>query len=278
MLNVKPYHIQNIVKDAGFGGTCPIIVRANDKEYVLKTREDGTNPRSLGVFNELLSYNLIDYFNMNIAPQEIAYLFIDDGFIEMAEIAYNGGVIKEESLEYIRDSKGFNLGIEYLHYAMEPLDGLVKNDSFIKNLAHIDNYVMNCDRAQDNINILQDKFNQKKYYAIDFGNALVDGILYQKILDGDTDILTAGIFENCNVTQSGRYFLKLDTERLIKQGRRNKENISTIRNILGSIVDEFPPDWEPLVYKNVILDIIASRFKSKDIFKTHTGNKCRCLY
>ncbi len=278
MLDVKPYHIQSIVKDAGFGGTCPIIVKANDKEYVLKTREDGTNPRSLGVFNELLSYNLIDYFDMNISPQEIAYLFIDDGFIEMAEIAYNGDVIKEESLEYIRDSKGFNLGIEYLHYAMEPLDGLVKNDSFIKDLAHIDNYVMNCDRAQDNINILQDKFNQKKYYAIDFGNALVDGILYQKILDGDTDILTAGIFENCNVTQSGRYFLKLDTERLIKQGRRNKENISTIRNILGSIVDEFPPDWEPLVYKNVILDIIASRFKSKDIFKTHTGNKCRCLY
>lgn len=74
MLDVKPFRIQSIVKDAGFGGTCPIIVRANDKEYVLKTREDGTNPRSLGVFNELLSYQLIDHFKMNIAPQEIVYL------------------------------------------------------------------------------------------------------------------------------------------------------------------------------------------------------------
>lgn len=278
MLDVKPYRIQSIVKDAGFGGTCPIIVRANDKEYVLKTREDGTNPRSLGVFNELLSYQLIDHFEMNISPQEIVYLFVDDNFIEMAEIAYDSDVIKEESLKYIRDSLGFNLGIEYLHQAMEPLDGQINNDSFIKKLVHIDNYVMNCDRAEDNINILQDKVDQRKYYAIDFGNALVDGQLYQKILDGDTGILTAGIFENCNVTQSGRYILKADTERLVKKGRQNKEDISTIRNILEVIVDEFPPDWEPLVYKDDILNVIAGRLKSKEIFKTNTSNRCNCLY
>lgn len=278
MLDVKPYRIQSIVKDAGFGGTCPIIVRANDKEYVLKTREDGTNPRSLGVFNELLSYQLIEHFKMNIAPQEIVYLYIDDNFIEMAEIAYSGGVIKEESLEYIRDSLGFNLGIEYLHQAMEPLDPQVKNDSFIKNLVHIDNYVMNCDRAESNINILQDKSDQRKYYAIDFGNALVDGLLYEEIVNGNTDILTSGVSENCNVTQSGRYILKVDAERLVKRGRQNKEDISTIRNILETIVDEFPPDWEPLEYKDDILNIISSRLKSKDIFKTNVGNKCNCLY
>lgn len=278
MLDVKPYRIQSIVKDAGFGGTCPIIVRANDKEYVLKTREDGTNPRSLGVFNELLSYQLIEHFKMNIAPQEIVYLYIDDNFIEMAEIAYSGGVIKEESLEYIRDSLGFNLGIEYLHQAMEPLDPQVKNDSFIKNLVHIDNYVMNCDRAESNINILQDKSDQRKYYAIDFGNALVDGLLYEEIVNGNTDILTSGVSENCNVTQSGRYILKVDAERLVKRGRQNKEDISTIRNILETIVDEFPPDWEPLEYKDDILNVISSRLKSKDIFKTNVGNKCNCLY
>ncbi len=102
MFDVKPYHIQSIVKDAGFGGTCPIIVRANDKEYVLKTREDGTNPKDLGVFNELLSYQLIDHFAMNIAPQEIVYLFIDENFIEMAEIAYEGGVIKSQGATTFR--------------------------------------------------------------------------------------------------------------------------------------------------------------------------------
>jgi hypothetical protein len=278
MLDVKPYHIQSIVKDAGFGGTCPIIVRANDKEYVLKTREDGTNPKDLGVFNELLSYQLIDYFGMNIAPQEIVYLYIDENFIEMAEIAYKSGVIKQESLEYIRESKGFNIGVEYLHYAMEPLDGRIENDSFIKKLVHIDNYIMNCDRTKDNINILQDKSDQRKYYAIDFGNALVDGVLYQKILEGDMDILNTGVFENCNATQSRRYILKSDTERLVKRGRRNKENISTIRDTLEMIVNNFPPDWEPLKHKNIILNIIASRLKSKEIFKTYFSNKCHCLY
>ena len=81
MRNIKLHHIQNIIGDAGFGGTCPIIVKANDKEYVLKTKEDGTNPKSLGVFNELLSYQLLEYLGTNIAPQEVVYLFIDDYFI-----------------------------------------------------------------------------------------------------------------------------------------------------------------------------------------------------
>lgn len=137
---------------------------------------------------------------------------------------------------------------------------------------------MNCDRAESNINILQDKSDQRKYYAIDFGNALVDGLLYEEIVNGNTDILTSGVFENCNVTQSGRYILKVDAERLVKRGRQNKEDISTIRNILETIVDEFPPDWEPLEYKDDILNIISSRLKSKDIFKTNVGNKCNCLY
>jgi len=125
MLDIKPYHIQSIVKDAGFGGTCPIIVRANDKEYVLKTREDGINPKDLGVFNEALAYQILNYLKINIAPQEIAYLYIDDDFIDMAKIAYNENIIQADSLEYIKGSKGFNLGIEYLHYAMEPLSEIM---------------------------------------------------------------------------------------------------------------------------------------------------------
>ena len=279
MLNIKLYPIQSIVKDAGFGATCPIIVKANDKEYVLKTREDGTNPKDLGIFNELLSYQLIEYFHFNISPQEIAYLFIDDDFIEMAEIAYDGGVIQHDSLDYIRESKGINLGIEYLHHAMEPLEGKINNDSFIKKLVHIDNYVMNCDRVSpENFNILQDKADQRKYYAIDFGNALVDGALYDAIVSGDMDLLSEGVFDNCNVTLSNRYALKDDAGRLVKIGRRNKEDISTIRNTLNTIVNEFPPDWEPLAYKNAILNIIATRMKSKDIFKTNIGNKCNCIY
>jgi len=278
MRDIKPYYIQSIVKDAGFGGTCPIIVKANDKEYVLKTREDGTNPKDLGVFNELLAYQLLEYLGTTIAPQEVVYLFIDDDFIEMAQIACQEGLIKEESFEYIQASLGFNIGIEYLHNAMEPLNEEITNDSFIKDVAHIDNYIMNCDRSQGNINILQDKLDQRKYYAIDFGNALADGVCYENIQNGNTDIFTTGAYSTCNATQSGRYILRNDTERLIKRGRNIKDNMVTIRQILADIIDGFPPDWEPLLHKNDIIDVISSRLKSRKIFEVSSTSKCNCLY
>ena len=278
MLDIIPYHIQNIVKDAGFGGTCPIIVKANDKEYVLKTREDGTNPKDLGVFNEALAYQLLNYLGINIAPQEIAYLYIDDDFINMAQIAYDEGIIQAESLDNIKDSQGFNLGVEYLHNVKEPLSGVINNDSFIKDIAHIDNYIMNCDRSEGNINILQDARNLKKYYAIDFGNALADGVCYEKIQNGEADIFVNGIYSHCNATLSGRYILKKDTRRLIKRGRNIKEKMVTIRKNLADIIDSFPPDWEPILYKDDIIDVIATRLKSRNIFEVTDTSKCDCLY
>ena len=278
MLAIKPYHIQSIVKDAGFGGTCPIVVKANEKEYVLKTREDGVNPKDLGVFNEALAYQLLNYLKINIAPQEIIYLYINDDFIDMAQTAYNENIIQVESLEYIKDSKGFNLGIEYLHNAMEPLSAIINNDKFIKDIAHIDNYIMNCDRSEDNINILQDTRDQRKYYAIDFGNALADGLCYEKIRNGEADIFANGAYSHCNATLSGRYALKDDTQRLIKRGRNIKEDIDTIRQILADIIDDFPSDWEPKLYKSDIIDVVATRLKSRKIFEVKKASKCNCLY
>jgi hypothetical protein len=278
MLDVKPYHIQSVVKDAGFGGTCPIIVRANNKEYVLKTREDGTNPKDLGVFNEALAYQLLNYLGINIAPQEIVYLYIDDDFIDMAQTACDEDIIQAESLEYIKESKGFNLGVEYLHYAMEPLNEIINNDTFIKDIAHIDNFIMNCDRSKGNINILQDKLDQRKYYAIDFGNALADGICYEKIQNGEANIFINGAYSHCNTTLSRRYILKNDTQRLIKRGRNIKENMANIRQILADIIGSFPPDWEPILHKNDIIDVIATRLKSRKIFEISDTSKCNCLY
>lgn len=278
MLDVKPYYIQNIVKDAGFGATCPIIVKANDKEYVLKTREDGTNPKDLGIFNEALAYQLLNYLKINIAPQEIVYLYIDDDFMNMAEIACDENIIQAESLEYIRESEGFNLGIEYLHFAQEPRNEKINNDTFIKDIAHIDNYVMNCDRTYKNTNILQDTKNLKKYYAIDFGNALADAECYKKIQNGEADIFINGGYSHCNATLSKRYILRNDTQRLIKRGRKIKEDIVTIRQILADIIDSFPPEWEPILHKNDIIDVIATRLKSRKIFEVTDTSKCDCLY
>ncbi len=278
MRTLNIYHIDKIIRDAGFGGSVPIIVSANNKEYVLKTKEDGMQPNALGLFNELLAYQILSILGYKICPQQVDYLFIDENFIEMAEVAFNEGYIKEESYENIKNSEGINLGIEYLHNTMEPLDGKILNNSFIKDIAHIDNYIMNCDRSPRNINILQDKINLKRYYAIDFGNAMgdgIDGILYNKIINGDTDIFSEAKFSRCNATLSGRYILKDDVKRLIKKGRIIKDDFSTIRNILDTIISNFPPDWEPIRYKDVIIEIIARRMKSKHIF--NQIEKCGCI-
>jgi len=277
MFEMKLFPIQKIVKDAGFGASVPIIIQADNKEYLLKTKEDGMES-SFSIFNELLAYQLIDYFDYNIAPQEIIFLYIDDNFIEMAEVAYNEGIIKEESYENITKSKGVNIGIEYLHTAMEPLDGKINNNKFIEDIVHIDNYIMNCDRTEKNINILQDKNDLRRYYAIDFGNALSDGVLYEKILEDDMDIFSIEKFSECNVTLSNRYILKEKTKELVKKGRINRDDIATIRQVLSDIIDMFPPEWEPVEYKNDIIDIVSTRLKSKKIFNTEEDSKCECLY
>jgi len=278
MFEMKLFPIQKIVKDAGFGASVPIIVQANNKEYLLKTKEDGMQPHSLGIFNELLAYQLIDYLNYKIAPQEVVFLYIDNNFVEMADVAYKEGIIQEESYSNISKSLGVNLGIEYLHYAMEPLDGVINNSSFIKDIVHIDNYIMNCDRTQNNINILQDKRDLRRYYAIDFGNALSDGILYEKIVDNEMDIFTRGKFCECNVTLSNRYILKDKTAEFIKKGRINKGNISEVHKILSDIIDIFPPEWEAIKYKDEIIDIISMRLIGRKIFNQKDSSKCECLY
>lgn len=277
MFDMKLLRIQKIVKDAGFGASVPIIIQADDKEYVLKTQEDGMQPKSVGIFNELLAYQLINYLEYTIAPQEVVYLFIDEDFVEMAKIACDEGVIKQDSYENIMEFIGVNIGIEYLHHAMEAL-GTIKNNSFIKDIVHIDNYIMNCDRTDTNPNILQDKNDLRRYYAIDFGNALSDGIFYEKIRENEIDIFSTSMFSECNVTLSKRYILKDKTQELVRKGRRNKEHIVQIRLILLDIIKIFPPNWEAVKHKDAIIDVIATRLKNRNIFKTEEKFKCKCIY
>lgn len=274
------YRIDKIVKDAGFGGTCPIIVQANGTEYVLKTKEDGTNTtKSLGILNEMLAYQLLSVLGYKIAPQEVVYLWIDDNFIEAAEIACREGVIKAESLEFIRESEGVNIGVEYLHYAMDPLN-TIDNQKFIKDVLHIDNYILNCDRTTDNPNILQDRRHKRKFYAIDFGNALADGVAYSKIINGELeDTLQLGKVINCNATLSGRYLFRNVENPLVKKGRRIKGDIVKIRQIIETVFDTFPPEseWEPMRHRSQIADIVVHRLKNKNIFHTGRSSKCECI-
>ena len=274
MRDIRPLKIISIIKPAGFGGTKPIIVRAEDEKlYVLKTREDGTNPKDLGVFNETLAYLLHDEMGFGISPQNVCYLYIDDGVVDMVFDAYTQNIIEKESYEYIKDSKGFNVGVEYIEDAME-IKSEKMNKTFVRDTIRLDNYILNCDRVEGaNSNILQDKKDRRKYYAIDYGNALADAILYEKIVSGE-DISEHLL---CNLPKSsGRYIFKNSDE--LMNYKKTTQSIDTFTQILLDLIATMPPDWEPLNYKEIIANAIAKRIKSKKIFDKADFIKCECLY
>ena len=274
MREIRPLKIISIIKPAGFGGTKPIIVRAEDEKlYVLKTREDGTNPKDLGVFNETLAYLLHDEMEFAISPQSVCYLYIDDDVVDMVFDAYTQSIIEKESYEYIKDSKGFNVGVEYIEDAME-IKSEKMNKTFVRDTIRLDNYILNCDRVEGaNSNILQDKKDRRKYYAIDYGNALADAILYEKIVSGE-DISEQIL---CNVPKSsGRYIFKNSDE--LMNYKKTTQSIDEFTQVLLDLIDMMPPDWEPLNYKEIIANAIAKRIKSKKIFDKADFIKCECLY
>ncbi len=278
MRNLKLLRIVSIIKDAGFGGTKPIIVKANDKRtYILKTREDGTNPKDLGIFNEVWAYQIHDYLELKISPQNICYLFIDDLFIEAAKSAVEEGLIEEESYEYISQSKGINIGIEFIEDAMEITDGTI-NKQFIRETMRLDNYMVNYDRVEgSNPNILQDKKNKKKFYAIDYGNALADAILYDKVSNGTYDITHLGLYSSCNaLMSSNRYMFRTHTD--LMNYKHISQDLVAIKTFLNTITDNMPPEWEPIRYKDELIEIISIRVKDKRIFNTSSYRKCECMY
>ncbi|MFY9085389.1 HipA family kinase [Aliarcobacter cryaerophilus] len=280
MRELKLLRIKSIIKSAGFGGSKPIIVTAdNDKTYVLKTREDGTNPKDLGIFNELLGYQLHDFLGFNISPQDICYFYIDDDFLEMANNAFQERIIEQESYLYIKDSKGVNLGIEYIENAMEIIDYESLSNVFKKSTMQLDNYIMNYDRVKDhNPNILQDKYDKRKFYAIDYGNALADGILYQRIQETELDIFEAGKYSSCNALLSSKRYMFRDEKSLMRH-KQIKDDLATITDFLNAIIDEMPRNWEILVYRVQLVDVIALRLLEKKIFATNEDLvKCESLY
>lgn len=280
MRELKLLRIVSIIKPAGFGGSKPIIVTANDdKTYVLKTREDGTNPKDLGIFNELLGYQLHDFLDFNISPQSICYFFINDDFIEMADNALKQGIIEEESYLYIKDSKGVNIGIEYIENAMEIIDYESLSNVFKKTTMQLDNYIMNYDRVKDsNPNILQDKYDKRKFYAIDYGNALADGFLYRKIQETELDMFDAGKYSSCNaLLSSKRYMFRNETS--LMSYKQLKGDLATITDFLNDIINKMPPEWEILVYRKQLIEVIALRLLEKKIFATNEDLvKCESLY
>ena len=122
----------------------------------MKTRYNtNTIHKDLSIFSELLAHTLDKHFEFNLAPQKLVLLYVDSTTERIVEDAIKQEIIKEdiEVLANVKNSCGFNLGIEYI----KDVDRLETNEitnTFVKNIIHLDNYVLNNDREENNPNIL----------------------------------------------------------------------------------------------------------------------------
>ncbi|MEA3288867.1 MAG: HipA family kinase [Campylobacterota bacterium] len=258
------------LKSGGVGSTLPLHIRASDnKEYVLKTRYNtNTIHKDLSIFSELLAHSLDKYFEFNLSPQKLVLLYVDETTQKIVEEAIEQEIITEdiEVLENIKNSFGFNLGIEYIKN-VDRVETTDMNKTFVKNIIHLDNYVINNDREESNPNILKSLSNQKDFYAIDFDNAFNTHLVMEDIIAND--LLKLQKAKECNITNDSKYLFS-EQSKNIKQGQKLSISEDEVLNIIDTI---FPEEWENILkYKESISEIISARIGNKTIFKReHNG-------
>ncbi|MCI6313118.1 MAG: hypothetical protein MR591_04950 [Helicobacter sp.] len=169
MENIETRDIDRIIKVMDYGVTYPILIVANnDKQYILKTRQvlDGTSVCAKNLFIEIFSYLYLDLLRVVNIPK-ICLLNITDETLLMVNKFQNGSEREQQAYHNIHNSKGLNLGIEFIPNTSKFKN---KNDkAFIKNTINYDARLMNTDRDEKNPNILVDCKNKK--WLIDFGLA-----------------------------------------------------------------------------------------------------------
>jgi len=252
------------LKSGGVGSTLPLHIRASDNnEYVLKTRYNtNTIHKDLSIFSELLAHTVDKYFKFNLAPQKLVLLYIDNTTEKIVTEAISEGIIKEdiEVLTNIKKSYGFNLGIEYI----KDVDRLETNkitNTFIKNIIHLDNFVLNNDREEKNPNILK-SLSSQKFYAIDFDNAFNTHLIMEDIISND--LLRLQKAKDCNITNDKKYLFNKQS----KDIKNGKKLSITKDEVLDMIDNIFPEDWSSILYyKDTIAEIISERIGNKNIFK-----------
>jgi hypothetical protein len=236
----------------------PIIIKADDNNiYVLKTRFDGilADKKDYGIFIETLTYKLLQSFNFKNIP-EIVYLIIDDIFLEDAESKFiNSKNERElEALSNIKNSKGLNLGIKWIHNSEKYNKKLLKD--LLQKSINYDGYIMNSDRNVSNPNMLFSQ-SEKKIYLIDFAGAFEMLMAFDDIKNESFDI--SKFFDK--FTFDNDYLFFQETKSILSlKNRVSKEDIL-------KLIDELPKDWQPHQFKDRIAEIISERVGNKRIFR-----------
>lgn len=261
--------IKRILSSADYGSSKPVWITANDnQEYLLKFRYDDSE-LDISIFCEYLSYRIIQEFRLDINIPEFNIINITGKDLMLFENAFKNRLISLESYEFAKKSIGPNFGVKKILNIRKAPDDIKHPE--IKNIIHIDNYVLNQDRTPSNPNILISLENNNKIYTIDFGLALLEHRIYENIynLQDINDPLFSSAY-HCNIKKYEFYLFKkypIEKEKIIKINK----NLNEIKDIISYIIDEMPDEWEPKEDKEKLINLISFRILNKKIWE---NQKC----
>lgn len=259
LLGLPRLNIDEFLQVTEEGNSCPVIIRASDgKEYVLKTRRDGTleDKNDYGIFIETLSYLILQSFGFTNIPQ-IVILDIDDCAIEDAKFRFDNSDNEREqvALANIINSHGYNLGVEWIDKC-EIMTSL-PSTSFLSDTINFDAWLMNADRTPKNPNILY-CVSDFKHYLIDFGGAFEQLFAFYQI-ESDNALFEIPKFYNKYCFDDKYLFYSSLTSIKKRKAAKTKDEIL-------ALIKQMPKEWAPHKISEDIADIISQRIGRKDIY------------
>lgn len=254
--DLNSFEISNIIRTTDYGASYPLEISIKDNsKFILKTKYNSICGNGKSLFVELFSYLYLRKIGFKNIPN-VALLKIDDNTIKLAEIKLQNGTSRDrEALNNIKQSKGLNLGVSYIHNASKvfPID---LTNNFKNNTCLYDGILMNSDREFKNPNILINK--NKELFLIDFGLAFdilkaLDIILYDEI--NSNQYFDKNTFD--------KNYLLLDHLKHIKINKKKLE----YKEILD-IINAIPLEWLSLTsaQKQALGNMIYKRQGQKAIY------------
>ncbi|MCQ2014633.1 HipA family kinase [Clostridium butyricum] len=183
---MREIEVEVFLDQIGTGVSRPVIVLGDDfNEYILKNEkvdENGTLVSYNSMFvNELLSYQIGCYLGVPMPESVIA--IVDSAFAEddpTIRFAYRfekGKYFATKKLKYIENNLEENyftllkMGKPYMKTTWKKFFKDISNKEQVKNILAFDIFIANFDRYNNEGNILIDKSELRKIYAIDHGHA-----------------------------------------------------------------------------------------------------------
>jgi hypothetical protein len=253
--------ILDVASYGNHGATRPVKVIANDGEtWLLKTIYNNTLVAEgcCHVFAEILAYLIADYTKITPYLQEMALIEVTRNTILMAESALEqDDEANQEALSNLRKSMGTNFAVKWLDNADKPanLDRLPK--SLVNATILTDAVLMNNDRTASNPNIIQSVSN-RHLRVIDFGLGLNGLSLCQLALEANANVAFQHA-RTCTFESDYLFYHHLDKLSFPRKTPSRNDMINAMKNI--------PDQWASQSVKEAIAELIAYRFKNKEIIK-----------